>query len=170
MSGATEGQERAKRTAPKNLKKCQQVIGIQHSGADRIVVFGPQEPSAPTVEGETVSEVTADGVTLEAEINSRSEGGEAPTRYSFQYGRCISASSCTQSHYEASVPVPNGSRDTGCEHPYRGVYSRMSAVAFTIILILLAHKVVWAVRMCVSVVRVLPSQLLYRSWFGFDSR
>jgi hypothetical protein len=69
-----------------------------------VVEFGPAAPSAPKVEGESFSEVGADNAGIAAQINPRSEAGEAPTEYHFQYGRCASATSCASSGYEASTP------------------------------------------------------------------
>jgi hypothetical protein len=73
-----------------------------------VVVFAPAAAGAPKVEAESFSGVGDDRASLDAEINPRSETNEAPSEYHFQYGRCTSATSCSESGYEASVPVPDG--------------------------------------------------------------
>jgi len=77
--------------------------------ANRIDVFGPEAPGAPTVqEGSTgVTDVTASSASFTAEVNPRSEENEAATSYAFQYGPCESASSCP-SEYPQSIPAPEG--------------------------------------------------------------
>ena len=70
----------------------------------RIVVFTPEEPAAPTVESESVSQVTADSATLQAELNPRTVAGEAPTKYRFEYGPCPGApATCKGSAYPSST-------------------------------------------------------------------
>ena len=77
------------------------------AAAGDVVLFGPSEPTAPQVEGESFAEVSSNIVKLEAQINPRSETNEAPTKYRFQFGRCAAASSCQQSGYE-EVPGSAG--------------------------------------------------------------
>jgi hypothetical protein len=81
---------------------------VADAGAGKVVVFGPAAASTPRVEGESFSAVSSTDARLEGEINPRSEANEAPTEYSFQYGRCASATSCAESGYEASAPIPEG--------------------------------------------------------------
>jgi hypothetical protein len=79
-------------------------------GAGDVAVFAPEPPAAPLVENESVSNVTALSAQLEAEIDPRSEVGEAPSEYHFQYGPCasIDPSSCAASPYQTITPLPDG--------------------------------------------------------------
>ncbi len=81
---------------------------VADSATAEVVIFGPQSPSAPSIESESFGEVAAQTATLGAQINPRSEANEAATRYSFQYGACASLATCHESGYEASVPIPEG--------------------------------------------------------------
>ena len=70
--------------------------------------FAPEPPGRPTVSGEAVVNVTADGARLEGRVNPRSETNEPQTSYCFQY--------VTQARFEAGgfagaacVPEPAGS-------------------------------------------------------------
>ncbi len=76
--------------------------------ASAVVVFGLAQASTPRIEDESFAEVTARSARLVAQINPLSEEGEAPTTYRFEYGRCLAATRCPESGYEASVPVPAG--------------------------------------------------------------
>ncbi len=78
------------------------------SASAAVLVFGAAAPTTPKVQRESFANVTSSGARLEAQINPRSEEGEAQTSWQFQYGRCASALSCPQSGYEASVPAPAG--------------------------------------------------------------
>jgi DNA-binding beta-propeller fold protein YncE len=75
--------------------------------AGPVVVFGPAQPTAPKVEGQSFSGVGAHEAAVAAEINPSSLEGEAATEYRFEYGRCASPGTCAVSGYEASVPVPD---------------------------------------------------------------
>lgn len=66
------------------------------TSADVVDVFGLEEPGAPTVEEESVSDVTSESATLEAEVNPA--GGA--TSYYFQYG--------VTSAYGSDVPAAPG--------------------------------------------------------------
>jgi DNA-binding beta-propeller fold protein YncE len=74
---------------------------------DEIQEYHTERPGPPTVEGETVLEVTGSDATLGAEVNPRSEPTEEdnPTMYSFEYGACASLTTCATSAYEASTPL-----------------------------------------------------------------
>lgn len=87
-----------------------QTVYVADAAADRVAIFPPEPPGPPTIEAgsESVTAVTADGATLGAEINPRSEPGEGPTSYRFEYGTCPSLSACPGSPYTQSVPVPDG--------------------------------------------------------------
>lgn len=82
---------------------------VADAAADLVVVFGPTEPSPPTVESESVAEITSESASLGAEIDPRSESGEHDTEYHFEYGPCASPSTCEASPYENTAPVPDGS-------------------------------------------------------------
>jgi hypothetical protein len=79
------------------------------TAANRIDVFALEPPGPPVVTNESLSNVTGDSATLEANVNPRGEPGEEPTRYEFQYGACASASTCTSSPYDHAAPAPEGS-------------------------------------------------------------
>jgi NHL repeat len=81
---------------------------VADAGSDTVVVFGPAKPTTPKVEGEAFSQVSSNSASLAARINPRSEPSEQATSYRFQYGRCSSATSCQESGYEASAPIPDG--------------------------------------------------------------
>jgi NHL repeat-containing protein/WD40 repeat protein len=74
------------------------------AAAGHIDVF-PLEPlTVPQIQGETVSQVTDDSATLEAEINPRSLAGEQDTEYHFEYGPCLGAlSTCPESEYPSKT-------------------------------------------------------------------
>jgi hypothetical protein len=72
-------------------------VYVADSTADVVDVFPIEPPSEPTVETESVSNVTATSATLQAEINPRG----ANTEYHFEYGPCASGPTCT-------APVPDG--------------------------------------------------------------
>jgi len=78
--------------------------------ANDIRVFLPEGPSRPTVQpgSESITDVTASSVSFSAEINPRSEQGEAATSYRFEYGPCETAATCSSSPYTQSSPVPAG--------------------------------------------------------------
>ena len=71
--------------------------------ANVVDMFPLAPPGPPTVESDSLLDVTADGATFGAEINPRG----ATAEYRFEYGACATATTCP-STYEASVPVPDG--------------------------------------------------------------
>jgi hypothetical protein len=79
--------------------------------ADRVVVFTPEPPGPPIVVGESVSNVSANSATFEAEIDPRG----ASTEYRFEYGPCVTPSTCASSAFVESVPVPDGVTGAGFE-------------------------------------------------------
>jgi DNA-binding beta-propeller fold protein YncE len=81
---------------------------VSDAGSDTVVLFGPAQPSTPKVESESFENVGSESASLGAQINPRSEESEAPSEYTFQYGRCTSATTCASSGYEAQVPIPDG--------------------------------------------------------------
>jgi DNA-binding beta-propeller fold protein YncE len=82
-------------------------VYVADDGTNKIVVFGPTEPSVPTIEAESTTEVTAESAVLGAEINPRSETNEGPTEYQFEYGAC-SSGTCAGDGYEAVIPATPG--------------------------------------------------------------
>ena len=86
-----------------------EAVYITETAADKIESIVPEPPAAPLVEADsqTVSDVSGDSATLEATVNPRSEPGEEPTSYRFQY--------TTDERFQlegfasaSSVPVPDG--------------------------------------------------------------
>jgi DNA-binding beta-propeller fold protein YncE len=69
-----------------------------------IVEFPLEEPGPPTVEHDSVTEVTANSADLQAEVNPRG----ATSEYHFEYGPCDSPNTCKESTYGKEVPVPEG--------------------------------------------------------------
>ncbi len=87
-------------------------VYVADPSAGRIEEFELEPPGPPTlgpgVSSESVAKVTAESATFGAEINPRSEPGEAPTEYRFEYGPCATPTTCASSPYESSAPVPAG--------------------------------------------------------------
>jgi DNA-binding beta-propeller fold protein YncE len=81
---------------------------VADAGSGDVAVFGPEPPTVPRIESESVADVSALSAELLAEINPRSEAGEALTEYHFQYGACASAQSCPPSPYQTITPIPDG--------------------------------------------------------------
>jgi hypothetical protein len=77
-------------------------VYVADSAANRIDVFGPEPPGAPTIEGESVIDVTANSARLQGEVNPHGSS----TEFHFEYGRCVTPSTCSSSPYEQSIPVP----------------------------------------------------------------
>jgi DNA-binding beta-propeller fold protein YncE len=80
-----------------------ETVYVADAAADTIDVFVPEPPSAPTVEGESVSAVASTSATLGGEIDPRGAASE----YRFEYGRCATPSTCSSSGYEGRAPVPD---------------------------------------------------------------
>ncbi len=59
-----------------------------------VAVYGPEAPKAPLVSGLAVSGVTAGSVRFSAEVDPRSEVGEAATEFVVEYGLCPAVGSC----------------------------------------------------------------------------
>jgi DNA-binding beta-propeller fold protein YncE len=72
--------------------------------ANDLVVFPLEPPGPPTVEGESLSEVTASSASLHAVVNPRG----ARSEYRFEYGPCATPSTCSSSPYAETVPQPEG--------------------------------------------------------------
>jgi DNA-binding beta-propeller fold protein YncE len=87
-----------------------QTVYVADSAAGVIDVYPPEPPGAPSIEAgsESIFDVTSDSATVEAEVNPRSEPGEKATSYRFEYGPCVSLSTCATSPYVSSAPLPAG--------------------------------------------------------------
>lgn len=85
-----------------------ETVYVADGAADRVAVFTPEPPNSPVVSGATVDSVGSAAATIEAVVNPRSEAGEEPTSYRFEYGRCPSLAECSSSPYPESFPVPDG--------------------------------------------------------------
>ncbi|HEX3391720.1 MAG TPA: NHL repeat-containing protein, partial [Solirubrobacteraceae bacterium] len=75
-------------------------VYIADSSADGVVVCPFEPPGPPTIESDSVSEVSATGATFGGELNPRSLGGEPATEYAFEYGSCPTIEQCPASPYE----------------------------------------------------------------------
>jgi DNA-binding beta-propeller fold protein YncE len=107
--GQENGEEHLEAGAGIGVNAHTSTIYVAQSAAGEVAIFGPQEPSAPKVESESVAEVTSTSASLAAQINPRSEPNEAPTTYRFQYGACptLDPASCAGAGYE-EVPKSAG--------------------------------------------------------------
>jgi hypothetical protein len=79
---------------------------VADAAADAVDIFALERPGRPSIESESVSEITSDSATLAAEIDPRSENAERDTSYHFEYGACASPNTCAASAYDASAPIP----------------------------------------------------------------
>ncbi len=86
-------------------------VYVSDGGAKAVDVYSAEPPSPPNVEGDSVSEVTNDSATFDAEITPRDEGA----KYRFEYGACASLGACSTSAYEHKVPEPDGELAAGFE-------------------------------------------------------
>jgi hypothetical protein len=77
------------------------------AGTSTSVVYAYQlEPVAPPVVlGGNSSDVTATSATLDGEVNPQSLPAEPETEYYFQYGACVTPSTCSSSPWEARTPT-----------------------------------------------------------------
>jgi hypothetical protein len=107
---APEGEELERLTVPGKhgsglgTDAGQEVLYAADKEANLINVYTPKLAGPPTVENDAVSEASADSASFTGEINPRG----APTTYRFEYGPCDTPSTCAQSPYPSSVPVPDG--------------------------------------------------------------
>jgi hypothetical protein len=104
--GEEKGEEHLAEGAGVAVSAAAESVYVADAAAKQIVVFGPVQPSAPSIESQSASEILPNSATLSAEINPRSEPGEAATEYRVEFGACAGA--CSESGYEASAPVPEG--------------------------------------------------------------
>ena len=86
-----------------------EAVYIAETATDKIESIVPEPPASPLVEigSQSVSDVSGDSATLEAAVNPRSEPGEEPTSYRFQF--------TTEERFQregfggaSSIPVPDG--------------------------------------------------------------
>ncbi|MFZ1153380.1 MAG: hypothetical protein WAN93_00600 [Solirubrobacteraceae bacterium] len=86
-----------------------ETVYIAETAADKIERIIPEPPSSPLVQAgsQSVSNVSADSATLEAEVSPRSEAGEELTSYRFQY---TPEESFQREGFAGagSLPVPDG--------------------------------------------------------------
>jgi DNA-binding beta-propeller fold protein YncE len=81
-----------------------ETLYVTDSAAGVVDIFGPEPPSAPAVESESVSKVTAESALLRADIKPHG----AATEYVFEYGPCSTPTTCTASPYQVSTSVALG--------------------------------------------------------------
>jgi DNA-binding beta-propeller fold protein YncE len=86
-----------------------ETVYVADASAGVIDVFAPRPLGVPSVDSQSVSDITATSATFRAEINPH---GDA-THYRFEYGVCPSAATCPTSAYEKSLPVPDGTIEAG---------------------------------------------------------
>jgi hypothetical protein len=77
-------------------------VYVADFSANRVDVFGPEPPGKPSIEGQSLTKVTATSARLQAEIDPHGSS----TQFHFQYGRCVTPTTCASSPYEKSIPVP----------------------------------------------------------------
>jgi NHL repeat len=77
-------------------------VYVVDAQANVVAVFPPEPPSVPLIVGESVSKVTANSASLEAEINPHGASSE----YHFEYGACTAPSMCEGSPFDKSIPSP----------------------------------------------------------------
>jgi hypothetical protein len=85
-----------------------ETVYVANASTDTVDAFPLEGPSAPTVEGESVADVSSDSATLAATVDPRSLQGEPDTEYTFEYGPCATAGTCASSPYGFSAPEPDG--------------------------------------------------------------
>jgi DNA-binding beta-propeller fold protein YncE len=116
--GREQGAEHLSEGAGIAVSASAETLYVADAAAKDVVVFGPVQPSPPTIESQSASEISSEGATLGAELNPRSEAGEEPTEYHFAYGACTAPGGCAESGYEAFVPEPDGQIEPDFEvHP-----------------------------------------------------
>ena len=82
--------------------------------AGEVHIFGPEPPAPPKIVSVGVSAVTSSSALVEAEVNPGSVPGEADTTYRFEWGRCMTSTSCPTS-YESSTSLGTLSPDFDVE-------------------------------------------------------
>jgi DNA-binding beta-propeller fold protein YncE len=81
-----------------------ETVYVPDTQTNVIYVYGPQLPGPPSVETESVFDVSGDSASFEGEVNPRG----AAASYRFEYGPCATAASCVSSPYPDTAPVPDG--------------------------------------------------------------
>ncbi len=81
-------------------------VYVVDESTDAVQVYQLELPGPPTVGRESLTGVTANSATFTAEVNPRSEVGEEPTQYWFEYGPCGGGpGSCASSPFVDRSPV-----------------------------------------------------------------
>jgi DNA-binding beta-propeller fold protein YncE len=85
-------------------------VYVTDSAAGVVDVYKPEAPGVPKVSAgsESIKDVTATSASFSAEVNPRSEPNEEATSYDFEYGPCVTPTTCSSSPYVDSTPVPEG--------------------------------------------------------------
>jgi hypothetical protein len=81
-----------------------ETVYVPDTQTNVIYVYGPQLPGPPSVEAESVSDVSGDSASFEGEVNPRG----AAASYRFEYGPCLTPASCVSSPYPDTAPIPDG--------------------------------------------------------------
>jgi DNA-binding beta-propeller fold protein YncE len=80
-------------------------VYVADRSAGRIVVFESQPSKTPEVVSEGATAISSNSASLLAEVNPRSNPGDPPTTYRFQYGPCPGGlASCATSPFPFSTP------------------------------------------------------------------
>jgi hypothetical protein len=80
-------------------------IYVADRSAGRIVVFESQPSKTPEIVSEGATAISSNSATLLGELNPRSNPGDPPTTYRFQYGPCSGGlTSCATSPFPLSTP------------------------------------------------------------------
>ena len=91
------------------VSSASETVYVADSSADIVDMWEPAKPSAPEIESEPDSKLTATSANIEAEVNP--DG--ASTSYHFEYGPCATRVSCASSGYGTTVPIPDGMIGSG---------------------------------------------------------
>jgi DNA-binding beta-propeller fold protein YncE len=81
-----------------------ETVYVPDTQTNVIYVYGPQLPGPPSVEAESVFDVSGDSASFEGEVNPRG----AAASYRFEYGPCLTPASCVSSPYPDTAPIPDG--------------------------------------------------------------
>lgn len=90
-----------------------ETVFVSDRKAGVVVAFSPEPPGPPTVEAESqfVSDVGAESAILHAQLNPRSNPGDEPTHYYFQYGPCASLLTCSSEPFPLSTSMATAPPD-----------------------------------------------------------
>jgi DNA-binding beta-propeller fold protein YncE len=80
---------------------------VADRASGRILVMAREPVGPPTIEaGHFVTAITSASAELHGEVNPRSEPGEGPTTWFFEYGPCATPTTCASSAYGSKSPSP----------------------------------------------------------------